>query len=232
MTIKLLFILILFATTTGCKNVGNNNVPTDLDSAIASKNSLINKLNDNAEINCDSIYENRGFSIKLIPFDTTKASDSEKTFIFLVNLHHDEQFSEIFRDTIESTVQELKFVDFNNDGVKDILIQNNSDVRSNWTYYLYIVDKNNDLIRKIKGFEEIKNPNYLPKYDLIDNLVMSGSNWTSFYKITGDSILDFKIIIYDKEDENGKATYDTDYKKALNKILTKEKQPITAPTRK
>jgi hypothetical protein len=220
MTTKHFFILILFADMTSCNNAGNNNVTSDLDCLIASKNSLINKLNETAEINCDSIYKNRGFSIKLISLVTTIESDTENMFIFLVNAHQGDQNSEIFRDTIQSTVQEVKFIDFNNDSVKDILIQNSSDVRSNWTYYLYIVDKNNDLIRKIKGFEAIKNPNYITKYDLIDNLVMSGRNWTSFYKINGDSILDFNIVIYDGEDENGNVTYDTEYKKAINKILT------------
>lgn len=220
MTTKLFFILILFATVTSCKNVGNNNVPSDLDSSIASKNSFVNKLNETVEITCDSIYENRGFSIKLISLDTTMDSDFENKFIFLVNSQQGDQNSELFRDTIESTVHEVKFLDFNNDGVKDILIQNSSDARSNWTYYLYIVDKNNDLIRKIKGFELIKNPNYIAEYDLIDNVVMSGRNWTSFYKIIGDSIMDFEIVIYDGEDENGNVTYDTEYKKAINKILT------------
>jgi len=120
-------------------------------------------------------------------------------------------------------VQEVKFEDFNKDKVKDILVQNISDVRSNWTYYLYFVDTANDKLKKIKGFEEIKNPNYIREYDLIDNYVMSGRNWTSFYKIQGDSIKDFNIVIYDGENENGRVTYNKDYKKAIATILGKEK---------
>ena len=50
---------------------------------------------------------------------------------------------------------------------------------------------------------------------------MSGRNWTSFYKIVGDNIKDYEIVIYDGEDENGKVTYDEDYKKAIKTILTK-----------
>lgn len=224
MTIKLIFILTLFATFTSCNNVGQHKERSKLDSVTANQNSLTNSLEDNSEIveiNCDSIYKDKGISIKLIPLDTNKINEPENKFVFIVIKQKKGQSSEIFRDTIESTVQEVKFADFNNDNIKDILIQNISDVRSNWTYNLYIFDKNIDLIKKIKGFEEIKNPNYLPKYDLIDNMVMSGRNWTSFYKIVGDSIKDFEIVIYDGEDENGKVTYDADYKKAIKKIVTK-----------
>ena len=101
----------------------------------------------------------KGISIKLIPLDTNKVDEPEYQFIFITIKQQSGQSLEIFRDTIESTVQEVKFTDFNNDNIKDILIQNISDVRSNWTYNLYIVDKKLDFIRKIKGFEDIKNPN-------------------------------------------------------------------------
>ncbi len=104
-----------------------------------------------------------------------------------------------------------------------ILIQNISDVRSNWTFNLYLVDTINDKLTKVKGFEEIKNPKFLSKYNLIDNYVMSGRNWTSFYKIENNKIKEYDIVIYDGEDKNGKVTYDNDYKKAIKTILTNEK---------
>jgi len=55
----------------------------------------------------------------------------------------------------------------------------------------------------IKGFEEIKNPSYIPNHNLIDNYVNSGKNWTSFYKIQGDSIKDFDIVVYDYKTKMG-----------------------------
>jgi hypothetical protein len=221
---QLIYILTIFTTITSCNNVGQNKELSKLDSITVNQNSSTKSLEDNSEIveiNCDSIYKDKGISIKLIPLDTNKINEPEYRFVFIVIKQKNGQSAEIFRDTIESTVQEFKFADFNNDNIKDILIQNISDVRSNWTYNLYIVDKNISFIKKIRGFEEIKNPNYLSKYDLIDNIVMSGRNWTSFYKIVGDSIKDYKIVIYDGEDENGKVTYDEDYKKAIKTILAK-----------
>lgn len=229
MTTKLFFILTLIATITSCDNVERNKQSSKIDTARGNQNRLTNNTTDNSEIveiNCDTIYKDKGISIRLVPLDRKTNNEPENTFIFLVFKKQNGKQAEIFRDTIESTVLEVEFADFNNDNVKDILIQNFSDVRSNWTYNLYIVDRNLDLIRKIKGFEEIKNPNYLPKYDLIDNMVASGRNWTSFYKIVGDTIKDFNIVIYDGEDENGKDTYDADYKKAINKILTNEKNSL------
>lgn len=229
MTTKLILILTLFVVVTSCDNVRQNDQTYQPDSDTTKQNGLTNNSSDNfeiIEINCDSIYNYKGINIKLVPLDRETNNEPEFKFLFLVMKQQNGQQSEIFRDTIESTVQEVKFADFNNDNVKDILIQNISDIRSNWTYHLYIVDKNVNSIRKIKGFEEIKNPNYLPKYDLVDNMVMSGRNWTSFYKIVGDTIKDFNIVIYDGEDENGKYTYDADYKKAIKKILMNEKNSL------
>jgi hypothetical protein len=116
----------------------------------------------------------------------------------------------------------VRFSDFNGDNIKDILIQNISDVRSNPTYYLYLVDTTHDKLTKIRGFEEIKNPSYVSKYNLIDNYVLSGQTWTSFYKIQNDTIKDFDIVIYD--DNLGNGNYERDYNKAIKKILTAEKK--------
>jgi len=88
---------------------------------------------------------------------------------------------------------------------------------------LYIVDIINDRLLKIKGFEEIKNPNYLFKYDLVDNYVNSGKNWTSFYKIQGDTIKNFDIVIYDGQTDFEDEKYIQDHKKAIKTILRNEK---------
>jgi len=226
MTTKLFFILTIFAVATSCNNVRQNEQTSQLDRDATIQHSLTNDSSDKFEINCDSVYKDKGITLKLVPINSTTNNEHQYKFTFIVFKQQNGQHSEIFRDTVESTVQEIKFADFNNDKIKDILIQNTSDVRSNWTYNLYMVDKNMYSIRKIKGFEEIKNPNYLPEYDLIDNMVKSERNWTSFYKIVGDTIKDFNIVIYDREDENWKFTYKADYKKAIKKILMNEKNSL------
>jgi len=172
------------------------------------------------EMDCDTVYKNKAYKITLEIFDTSIEDETMFNSIFKLSKFINGHLAPIFSDSIFSKVQEVRFDDFNNDGVKDILVQNLSDVRSNWTYYLYLVDTAHDKLTKIKGFEEIKNPNYISKYNLIDNYVVSGENWTSFYKIQGDTIKDYGIVIYD--DQKGDGSFDYQYKKAIKKVLAEE----------
>jgi len=168
------------------------------------------------ETNCDSIYKTKDYKIIQQYFPDGIDTIFKNTIFQLLS-----STEIIFQDTIYSSSGEIEFKDFNNDGIKDILAQNTSDVRSNWTYYLYLIDTTNNQIKKVKGFEEIKNPHYLPQYDIIDNYVNSGKEWTSFYKIKNDSIIDYGIVIYDNHTDNG--TYEFDYKNAIQTILNKDK---------
>ncbi len=172
-------------------------------------------------INCDSIYKTKGYKITLKRFDIQEENEYKYNSVFIISKLINEQYLDFFRDSIFVPVQEIKFEDFNNDNIKDILIQHYSDVRSNWTYYLYLVDTVNDRLTKVKGFEEIKNPKYNSEYDIIENYVLSGTNWTRFYKLINDKIIDLEISIYDEEDDIGNNTYNEQYKKALININEK-----------
>jgi len=221
-----IFCILALLTWASCNSSGLNNHSSTQDSLKTRGVISINKDSakfESTEIICDTVYKNKGYKLSLRTFDSANEDETKFNTIFILYKLINRQYTEIFKDSIFNTFQEAKFEDFNNDKVKDILIQNFSDVRSNWAYYLYLVDTSHDLLKKIRGFQEIKNPTYIPRYDLIDNYVMSGRNWTSFYKIQGDSIKDFDIVIYDGENDNGKTTYDKDYNKAIKTILTKEK---------
>ena len=176
---------------------------------------------DTLQIICDSIYKAKNYRITLITFDKNNEDETVFNSVFILAKLINGKYKTIYSDSIYSRISEVKFKDYNNDKVKDILIQNYSDVRSNLTYYLYLVDTKTDKLKKIRGFEEIKNPNYLPQYNLIDNYVLSGRIWTSFYKIKGARIKDFGIEIYDNQTEDG--SYERAYRKAINKILRIEK---------
>ncbi len=174
---------------------------------------------DTLTINCDSIYSKKGLSISHIinKKENQDGYSGEKNSVFIFRKSE----KEIFRDAIFSTVQEINFKDFNNDNVKDILIQNTSDVRSNWTYILYLVNPKDYTLTKVKGFDEIKNPTYNTEYDIVEGSAVSGRDYTSFYKIIKNRIYDYEIIIYDDhgEDDN----YDKAYNKAIKEILRKNK---------
>jgi len=177
---------------------------------------------ETTEILCDSIYKDKGYKIILTKFDPK--NDGEETrfnTVFELYKLKNSQYNLIYSDSIFNTVLELKFADYNYDNIKDILVQNYSDVRSNWTYNLYLLDSKNDKLIKIKGFENIKNPKFLTKYNLIDNYVNSGTNWTSFYEIRKDSVIDYNIVVYDDLTEN--STYKKDYLNAIKRILKEKK---------
>jgi hypothetical protein len=159
------------------------------------------------------------YKLSIKPYDNSSSDKGELNALFVLAKNLGGTYSEIFKDTVHNEVDEIKLSDYNNDGIADILIQNFSDVRSNWTYYLYLTDIPNQKLTKIRGFEEIKNPRYLPRYGLIDNYVNSGRNWTQFHKIQGDSVITYGITIYDGEDENGQLRYDSNYKDAIRQIL-------------
>lgn len=120
----------------------------------------------------------------------------------------------IFEDSVYSKIGEMTLQDFNGDGIRDILIQNASDVRSNFTYFLYLYDLKNKNFRKVKNFETIKNPEYNQDYKLIESYVMSGRDYIKFYKIKGNQIQDLKLLIYDDHLDND----DNGYQDALEKL--------------
>ena len=225
MTSNLLFILILL-TLNSCNNSGVQTKTSIADTSKKIDTTLDKKNKDDfetTEINCDTVYFGKGYKLTLKKFDSTNEDETKFNTVFSFQKSTNGQYSEIFRDSIFNKVQDVELEDFNNDKIKDILVQNFSDVRSNWTYYLYLVDTTHDSLKKIKGFEKIKNPSYVSKYDLIDNYVVSGTNWTSFYKITGDTVFDFEIVIYADPSLENDSKYDRNYKKAIKTILEREK---------
>ncbi|MGC4034802.1 MAG: hypothetical protein QM764_02500 [Chitinophagaceae bacterium] len=216
---KALIISYAFITLAACYNSFSQEHKRAEDSLI---NKLENKI-DTTEIICDSIYKKKGYKLIIEKlFDSHSYDENDFNAIFIFSKLINGKYEAIFKDSILSHDVNIKFEDFNNDKIKDILIENISDVRSNLTYYLYIIDLTHDKLKKVKGFNEIKNPNYLPEYNLIDNYVLSGSIWTSFYEIKNNKVIDYGITIYDDQKDDGK--YERDYKKAINKIIAKKKK--------
>ena len=178
------------------------------------------------KINCDSIFNKKGY-FATINYNAKDDNwdESRSNILFTFSQIVDGKEVIIHSEKLFSQFKNVEFIDFNGDGVKDILVENTSDVRSNLTYNLFLVNLKANKLVKIEGFNEIKNPNYIKKYDLIDCLVMSGRNWTSFYKISGNRVKDYGYTVKMGEDEDGKDyEYDKNYDRILNKILKSEKK--------
>lgn len=197
-----------------CKGLGQT-------MALGSKIHLTEPPIETIEMNCDSIYPQKGYKITLTSFDTTLEDETVPNSLFTLSRFSNGQYLPVFSDSIFSSFREIDFADFDNDGVPDILVQNISDVRSNHTYYLYLVDTVQNKLKKINGFQAIKNPNYLPQYNLITSYVMSGKIRTSFYKIKDAAVKDLGIIIYDNQTDDG--AYEKSYRRAVRSILKQER---------
>lgn len=212
--------LLIFATACGDRQnrdrtaIGN----TFKESADAA---IFSEKDNNIVVGCDSIYDKKGYKVFLTPIRDADEGENSKWYLFKFARKDSTGDVEIYKDTIESSVAQVSFIDFNSDGIKDILIQNISDVRSNWTYNLFLVDASLYTLTHIRGFEEIKNPTYLPTEGIVTNYVSSGTNWTSFYKILDDTVTDFGIVIED--DLNDDSSYKRNYDKALLSIKRRKK---------
>jgi len=217
-----LIILFSLSSFVYCSNNGQN-----LTNKVIKNNDLISKIEspslEQTQIICDTVYKNKSYRFTLVLFDTTNNFPDEANNIFTFEKLVNGQYKIIYRDSIYCENQEIQFKTFTTDNIKSILVKNNKDIRGNWTYYMYKVDTTKDKLIKIKGFEEIKNPNFIFKCNIIDNYVMSGKNWTSFYKLESDSVKHFNIVIYDNQKELDGNTYKNGYNKALKSILAKEK---------
>ena len=80
----------------------------------------------------------------------------------------------VFKDSLSCMFTDIRFEDFNNDGIKDVLVFHYTGARANPTYYLYLViNKSHNLIR-VKGFENLPNPSLDTKLNIITSVGLSG----------------------------------------------------------
>jgi len=85
----------------------------------------------------------------------------------------------------------MEYQDFNGDDVKDIMVFSETGARgSNSYYFLYLVNAKNKTVTRIKGFENIVNPDYDKKNNIIVSYAYSGTNHYSIYKISNTNRVD------------------------------------------
>lgn len=131
-----------------------------------------------------TLFDDNSYKLTLHIFDTTNDYNAERNNAVLIfsrlNVNQKEIF---FRDSMFCMYPEIDFQDFNNDKVKDVLVFYYTGARANPTYHLYLTDlKNHDLIR-VKGFEELPNPDLDTTHNIVTSIALAGSNYYSFYKI-------------------------------------------------
>ncbi len=90
-----------------------------------------------------------------------------------------------WKESMNTTAEiETKTMDFNGDHHPDLLVFSGTGARgSNEYYHLYLAEPKNKTLTKVKGFEQIPNPSYMAKYQVIVAYSYAGKNYYSIYKI-------------------------------------------------
>jgi hypothetical protein len=158
---------------------------------------------------CSSVQKQEAEKIE-VKVELTPITDSPQNTVnqlLEIAVKLESQEALLFQDSIYSKTGTIERRDFNGDSIQDVLIQNISDARSNWTYNLYLITPKD--VKKVKGFSHIKNPTYL-KQGFIQSHVMSGKNYYEFYSITEtDTLKSYDLILYGNETNDVKHSIDS-----------------------
>ncbi|MDQ1143147.1 hypothetical protein QE439_004528 [Pedobacter agri] len=83
----------------------------------------------------------------------------------------------------------LKHEDFDGDGIEDLLIFKETGARgSNEYHYLYLIDQQKKQVTKVQGFDDVVNPSYDQKHQVILSYGFAGKNYFSVYKISNHKV--------------------------------------------
>jgi hypothetical protein len=118
----------------------------------------------------------------------------------------------------------VKFADFNNDGIKDLLVFYFDGARANPRFHLYLINNKLHRLIPVKGFEELTNAEFDSKNNIITSLGLSGTDYYSFYRITSENkLINLGHSFEVREAHYDEDGYDTKYEKALNAIKKKNR---------
>ena len=145
-----------------------------------------------------SIFNN--YKLKIEIYDTEKINDYDTATNARITFtrYRSHRASPLFSDLIFCKTATIKLQDLNNDGVKDVLIFYDYDVRSNEMYHLYLVNSKGKELIRVKGFEDVKNPVFNKKKNIIESHVISGKNYITYYRINkSNKLVDYKKVTYE-----------------------------------
>ncbi|MFM2385760.1 MAG: hypothetical protein RL660_517 [Bacteroidota bacterium] len=178
-------------------------------------------------IELDSIFADKNYRMELSFYKNETPATSTKHF-GRVRFYKQESIAKklLFEDSIYLHIGVFEFKNFDKDTFKEILLECCYTNRANMFFHLYDIDSYCDSVVRIKNFEKIANPNYLADHDIIDNYVLSGQDWTAFYKINGDSIISFEdySMIWGYDENSIDTNKDLEYAKKLKAVLKQFKK--------
>lgn len=131
-----------------------------------------------------TVFDDPVYQLTLQLFDVDNDDEDKGNATLTLKHINDRDTSTLFVDSLFCKQLRLQLQDFNGDGVKDVLVFHTSSARSNWSHYLYLVDKTHDRLIPVKGFMRLLNPEVDPKTGVITSAALYGDKvFYSFYKI-------------------------------------------------
>jgi hypothetical protein len=115
-----------------------------------------------------SIFWNPNLKVRVQILDPEEQDIQNKnTILTLYSLDQGSQHI-LFRDSIFAYTLQFKIIDFDGDGIRDLLVYNANDGPQNPSYHLYLVDQKLGRLTRVKGFEKVFNPYYNQSRSVID----------------------------------------------------------------
>lgn len=167
-----------------------------------------------------TLFSDNSYKLSVQIFDTANDYDAEKNNAILnFSRVNGNQRKILFQDSMFCMYPDINFQDFNNDKVKDVLVFNYTGARANPTYHLYLSDLKNHNLTRVKGFEELPNPDVDTTRNIITSVALAGSNYYySFYEINSRNILVNLGHPYE-----GNPSDSTQYERTIRQILKEHK---------
>ena len=107
-----------------------------------------------------SIFWNTNLKVRIQIFDADEPDDQRKnTILTLFSLDQEHQRI-LSRDSLFAYTLQIRMMDLNGDGIRDLLIYNVNNGPENPCYHLYLVEQKLERLTKVKGFEKVFNPYY------------------------------------------------------------------------
>jgi hypothetical protein len=141
-----------------------------------------------------------GYKLRVTIFNHERGNDYDtaKNAVLVFYKNQNGHRRDMFIDSTFCSRATVRLEDFNNDGVKDLLVFYDWDVRSNEMYHLYLVNAKGKRLLGVKGFENVKNPFFNKKHYVIESHVVSGRNYWVYYRINNaNNLISYKKVTYD-----------------------------------
>lgn len=133
------------------------------------------------------------------PADSSSITKNTNIYFGKIGAKTDQVF---WRDQVHMQIVKfnIKYEDFNNDGLKDLMLFQTTGSRgSNELYNLYLLNSQHKTLTKILGFDQIPNPSYNEKHKVIVGYGYSGTNNYSIYRIKNNKVYQIGESFVDDE---------------------------------